>query len=263
MEQREIQCEALINKCKQEAKQLAELAATKNKVHWTQSSFVSFCISVEEVLSYGVRKRYATSKQLSSSAKILADLGRRFPVAAATFDKCYGAKSHSSSSEDYAHLVTSSTTERRILWLRVAIIENSLVTIVNEIIKNADKYYTEHSVICHPVYGEVFGYLLDGPCSIRVSRLKIADTAISSPTPAEIVKRHNKVLSVSVGKIQQDGQSQTSTEEAWDHVKSLYQTTTATCLFGKNNIHVQPVSVIICTTLRTIAVCIIIGNIHQ
>ncbi|CAI8058571.1 Small G protein signaling modulator 1, partial [Geodia barretti] len=138
MEQREIQCEALINKCKQEAKQLAELAATKNKVHWSQSSFVSFCISVEEVLSYGVRKRYATSKQLSSSAKILADLGRRFPVAAATFDKCYGAKSHSSSSEDYAHLVTSSTTERRILWLRVAIIENSLVTIVNEIIKNAE-----------------------------------------------------------------------------------------------------------------------------
>ena len=47
-------------------------------------------------------------------------------------------QSHSSSSEDYAHLVTSSTTERRILWLRVAIIENSLVTIVNEIIKNAE-----------------------------------------------------------------------------------------------------------------------------
>ena len=42
----------------------------------------------------------------------------------------------------------------------------------------------------------------------------------------------------------QDGQSQTgtSTEEAWDHVKSLYQTSAATCLFGKNNVHVQPVS---------------------
>lgn len=41
-----------------------------------------------------MRKRYAASKQLSSSAKILADLGRSFPVAAATFDKCYGAKVH-------------------------------------------------------------------------------------------------------------------------------------------------------------------------
>ena len=125
------------------------------------------------------------------------------------------------------------------------------------LVNMCSKYYTEYSAICHPVYGEVFGYLLgefitivilhnillmltkvymyiqfvqgtkalqflvnecywpracllffsfkfpslhihthahttDGPCSIRVSRLKIADTAISSPTPAEIVKRHNK-----------------------------------------------------------------------
>lgn len=49
-------------------------------------------VSVEEILSYGVRKRYSPSKQLSSSAKILADIGKTFPVAAATFDKCYGSK---------------------------------------------------------------------------------------------------------------------------------------------------------------------------
>lgn len=51
-------------------------------------------VSVEEILSYGVRKRYAPNKQLSSSAKILADIGRAFPVAAATYDKCYGSKVH-------------------------------------------------------------------------------------------------------------------------------------------------------------------------
>ena len=56
------------------------------------SLMVPLTVSAEEVLSYGVRKRYAANKQLSSSAKILADLGRKFPVAAATFDKCYGAK---------------------------------------------------------------------------------------------------------------------------------------------------------------------------
>lgn len=49
-------------------------------------------VSVEEILSYGVRKRYSASKHLSSSAKILADIGKMFPVAAATFDKCYGSK---------------------------------------------------------------------------------------------------------------------------------------------------------------------------
>lgn len=51
-------------------------------------------VSVEEILSYGVKKRYAPNKQLSSSAKILADIGRAFPVAAATYDKCYGSKVH-------------------------------------------------------------------------------------------------------------------------------------------------------------------------
>ena len=26
------------------------------------------------------------------------------------------------------------------------------------------KYYTEYSILCHPVYGEVFGYLLGELC---------------------------------------------------------------------------------------------------
>ena len=58
-----------------------------------------------------------------------------------------------SSMEDYAHLMTSAWTERRILWLRVAIIESSLVTIVNEIIKNA---WFVHYVILYTKRGGKF-----------------------------------------------------------------------------------------------------------
>ena len=42
---------------------------------------------------------------------------------------------------------------------------------------------------------------------------------------------------------QEDGRSEgIATEAAWEHVRSLYQSTSSTCLFGKNNIMVQPVS---------------------
>jgi len=92
------------------------------------------------------------------------------------------------------------------------------------------------------VYGEIFPYLLDGPCVIRFSRLRTSDTAAYHPSPAEIVERHNRVLSISVSKTQQDkdSQSHVGTEEAWDHVRSLYQGTGSTCLFGKNSIIVHP-----------------------
>lgn len=50
--------------------------------------------------------------------------------------------------------------------------------------------------------------------------------------------------SVSVSALsQEDGRGEgIATEAAWEHVRSLYQSTSSTCLFGKNNIMVQPVS---------------------
>ena len=46
----------------------------------------------------------------------------------------------------------------------------------------------------------------------------------------------------------QDGRGEgIATEAAWDHVQSLYQSTSSTCLFGKNNIMVQPVRPLLCS----------------
>lgn len=241
MSELERECKALVDKCKQEAKQLVELEATRKKVHWTHPSFISFCVSVEEVLSYGVRRRYRSnkSKQLTSSAKILHEMGRTYPDAAALYSKCFVTAAVEK--EDYAILQSSSPAERKVLWIRAALVEGKLQGILDEIRKNPRHYYTDHSVLCHPVYGEIFCYLLDGPCSIRLSRLKDSDMAILSPSPAEIVDRHKRALSNSLSMSGQEGQyGPRATEEAWDHVRSLYQSSLQTCLFGKNHVLMQP-----------------------
>ena len=112
-------------------------------------------------------------------------------------------------------------------------------------------------------------FLSDGPCAIRYSRLKTSDASISNPSPAEIVQRHNqlvhsienyllinllplslfiindRVLSIAASKGQpEENGVAIATEQAWDHVQSLYQHSSSTCLFGKNNILVKPVSLV-------------------
>ncbi len=94
----------------------------------------------------------------------------------------------------------------------------------------------------------------DGPCSIGYSRLKFSEGGSNSLTPSELVNRHKKyikivvvmtmchcqfcpcrVLSVAVS----NGDSSRTTERAWGHVQSLYQSKNAMCLFGKNSILVK------------------------
>lgn len=64
-------------------------------------------VSVEDILCYGVKRRYASSKQLSSSAKILSDLGKTFPVAAATYEKCYGSKVEPCSTVHFSGIIVA------------------------------------------------------------------------------------------------------------------------------------------------------------
>ena len=52
----------------------------------------------------------------------------------------------------------------------------------------------------------------------------------------------HRVLSVSPDKDTVDGMSVPSTDKAWQHLQSLYQSNLSQCLFGKNNILVKPVS---------------------
>ena len=87
-----------------------------------------------------MRQRYQSSKskQLTSSVKILHELGKTHPDAAAIHYKCFEAelKGAHEEREDYATLQTSSPAERKVLWIRVALVEGKLKSIVDELMRN-------------------------------------------------------------------------------------------------------------------------------
>ena len=92
-------------------------------------------VSVEDVLSHRVKKRYhaSKSKPVTPSVKILHDIGKTYPDAASVYAKCF---IHSSDEhDDYTVVQTTSPAERRILWIRVAMIDGKLPKIVGEILK--------------------------------------------------------------------------------------------------------------------------------
>ncbi|KAL5477266.1 hypothetical protein EMCRGX_G024036 [Ephydatia muelleri] len=225
-------CESLVNRCKQESKQILE-AASASKIHWSHPKFTTFCALVEEILSYGTKKKYqvSRSKPLPPSGKILHDLGKKVKEAEEVYGLSF-AQHTNAGRPDYACMQGSAITERRIVWVRVAMVEGKLKTIVEAMATNASLYYEEHSVMRHPLYGDIFCTLLDGPCSLRFSRLKSIDSSFISPSPMEIVKRHTPAMAAIYEGV--------PTEEAWGHVQSLYQSPGSSVVFGKNNVYIQP-----------------------
>ena len=94
-------------------------------------------MSVEDILSHGVKKRYRASKSkpVTSSGKILHDGGKAYPDAASVYAKCFNGAA-AADRDDYATMQTSSQAERKVLWIRVALIEGKLRGIIGEVVKN-------------------------------------------------------------------------------------------------------------------------------
>lgn len=94
-------------------------------------------MSVEDILSHGVKKRYRASKSkpVTSSGKILHDVGKAYPDAASVYAKCFNGAA-AADRDDYATMQTSSQAERKVLWIRVALIEGKLRGIIGEVVKN-------------------------------------------------------------------------------------------------------------------------------
>ena len=78
---------------------------------------------------------------MTSSGRVLQELGKSFPEAASLFNRCFegspssGARGSSSSREDYAQLQSGSPAERKVLWIRVALVDTKLQAIVEQLMK--------------------------------------------------------------------------------------------------------------------------------
>lgn len=101
-------------------------------------------MSVDDILSYEVRHKYVgKSKAVTSSGRVLQELGKSYPEAASLFNRCFeGGAGSGSDQEDYARLQSGSLTERRILWIRVALVDGKLQGVVEQLIRRS-RYTTD------------------------------------------------------------------------------------------------------------------------
>ena len=93
-------------------------------------------MSVEDILSYGVKRRYQSfrSKLITPSGRVLQDLGKSMPEAADLYDKCFS--SNLTEKEDYTFVHDVSMAERKVGWIRAALVEGKLQLIIGKIMKN-------------------------------------------------------------------------------------------------------------------------------
>ena len=113
----------------------AHCAVVKVQRSITLPCFVN-TVSVEDILSYEVRHKYHSGKgkAVTSSGRVLQELGKTFPEAASLFNRCFEGGS-GAEQEDYAKLQIGSATERKILWIRVALVDGKLQGVVEQLIK--------------------------------------------------------------------------------------------------------------------------------
>ena len=62
----------------------------------------------------------------------MRELGKTFPDALEVYNKCYNTQG--GEREDYTVMQSTSPVERRVLWLRVALVEGKLAAIVERIL---------------------------------------------------------------------------------------------------------------------------------
>lgn len=170
--------------------------------------------------------------------------------------------------------INITTIKSNFLWIRIALFEKYLVSIVDHVVQNSCKYYERDALVSDPVAGQILASLLVGPCALDYTKLKTQDHIWNDPPADELVQRHR--ISSSIGStnsslnqstpssnrkplcmtykkslvsngtedehISCSPISKTSTcSSPRDYVESLHQNSKSTLLYGKNNVVMQPV----------------------
>lgn len=73
---------------------------------------------------------------VTSSGRVLQELGKTYPEATSLFNRCFeSSATNSGECEDYVLLQSDSPAERKVLWIRVALVEGKLQAIVEQLLK--------------------------------------------------------------------------------------------------------------------------------
>ncbi|XP_026676345.1 small G protein signaling modulator 2 [Diaphorina citri] len=284
--------DVLIRNVKKEVKQIMEEAVTRKFVHQDSGTITSFCGAVEACLSQGLRRRALGLFKTSSTTALLHKIGKYFEPAGLVsrqvqeLEGAEGNRRLSSSGEQSKYCEkppllkkTSSgssaqtlqvTPLPKYLWIRLALFERVLASIIDYLVQNASKYYESDSLVADPDCGSILGSLLVGPCALEYSRTKTSDHYWTDPPPdwrqlltlaaarvpsggrnhqdnkdvliRNVKKEVKQIMEEAVTRkfVHQDSGTITSFCEFVDYVESLHQNSRATLLYGKNNVLVCP-----------------------
>ncbi|KAG6446796.1 small G protein signaling modulator 2 isoform X2 [Manduca sexta] len=273
------QKERLIAAVKKEVKQLMEEAVTRKFVHEESGGVTALCGAVEACLGQGLRRRALGLFKTSSTTALLHKIAKHCPEAALVSARVLAAEgapaTRSASGVERrpsmprpplckrgsGSLLSQAPPQSRYLWIRIALFERQLAKIIEHLVTNATRYYERDALVADPDYGSILSSLLVGPCALEYSKAKAPACFWSDPPADELVQRHRMSAGTttppsvrrpilnfkrSLNASSDDSSSastvtgKTGTSSAKDYVESLHQNSTATLLYGKNNVKVQP-----------------------
>ncbi len=99
--------------------------------------------SVEEILSYRIKCRFITMVP-SKSLRILQELSSSCTEAQHVYTEC--CRPSSQSKDDYAIVRDSFSVDKKILWIRMAILEGKLAAILEKLVTNS-RYVPVHVIV--------------------------------------------------------------------------------------------------------------------
>ncbi|XP_053617034.1 small G protein signaling modulator 2-like isoform X2 [Plodia interpunctella] len=273
------QKERLIASVKKEVKQLMEEAVTRKFVHEESGGVTALCGAVEACLGQGLRRRALGLFKTSSTTALLHKIAKHCPEAALVSARVLAAEgapaTRSASGVERrpsaprpplnkrgsGSLLSQAPPQSRYLWIRIALFERQLAKIIEHLVSNATRYYERDALVADPDYGSILSSLLVGPCALEYSKAKAPASFWSDPPADELVQRHRMSAGTTTppsvrrpilnfrrslnassddsGSVNTGG-SKAVGSSAKDYVESLHQNSTATLLYGKNNVRVQP-----------------------
>ncbi|XP_038615118.1 small G protein signaling modulator 2 isoform X1 [Tachyglossus aculeatus] len=260
--------EKLLWNVKKEVKQIMEEAVTRKFVHEDSSHIIALCGVVETCLLHQLRRRAAGFLRSDKMAALFTKVGKTCTVAAEICRKVQelqqqaeGRKAAAGGQEALRRQGSAagkapalSPQALRHIWVRTALIEKVLDTIVQYIVENCSKYYEKEALLADPVFGPILASLLVGPCALEYTKLKTADHYWTDPSADELVQRHrirgphgrqdspSKRPALGIRKRHSSGSTSEDrfAASAREYVESLHQNSRTHLLYGKNNVLVQP-----------------------
>ena len=204
------------------------------------------------------KKPGVSLSNLPLSMTILTNLAKNDPLASDTLKRAsssFGFRKANSSDNLNSRCKSKSLVGHtpRYNWIRIALIEKTIVSLVTSLSVNCEKVYHEESLIRNAVTGELFVNLLSGLIALDYTKTKTPDHFWSDPPAQELIDRraakgdqpkHLRHASSSFtvctpSALHYVTDNDPSSCHARSLVASLYQNSSSVLLFGKNNVTVQ------------------------